>query len=75
VRDRGPGLSEAEIAAAGERFWRSPRDQNVEGTGLGLAIARTLLDGAGARLVLRHEQPGLAASILLPAASSPPADR
>jgi signal transduction histidine kinase len=75
VRDRGPGLSEAEIAAAGERFWRSPRDQNVEGTGLGLAIARTLLDGAGARLVLRHKQPGLAASILLPAASSPLAGR
>ena len=68
VRDRGPGLTEKELSAAGERFWRSPRHQNVDGTGLGLAIARTLVEGAGGRLVLRRAEPGLAASLLLPAA-------
>ncbi len=70
VRDRGPGLTDEELAAATERFWRSPRHQNVDGTGLGLAIARTLLDGAGGRLVLHRADPGLAASVLVPAADA-----
>jgi signal transduction histidine kinase len=72
VRDRGPGLTEQELTAASERFWRSPRHQNVDGTGLGLAIARTLVAGAGGRLALRRAEPGLAASVLLPAADRRP---
>lgn len=71
VRDRGPGLTEEELSAASDRFWRSSRHQNVYGTGLGLAIARTLIQGAGGRLVLRRADPGLAASVLLPVAGGP----
>jgi signal transduction histidine kinase len=67
VRDHGPGLSEAERSSAGERFWRSPRHQNVDGTGLGLTIARALLANGGGRLELHDALPGLAADIVLPA--------
>jgi signal transduction histidine kinase len=70
VRDHGPGLTRDERISAFERFWRSPRHQNVSGTGLGLAIARTLLETGGARLELHDAGPGLAADIVLPAATA-----
>jgi signal transduction histidine kinase len=66
VRDRGPGLSDEERSCAGERFWRSPRHQNVDGTGLGLTIAGALLVNGGGRLELHDGRPGLAAEIVLP---------
>lgn len=50
VTDEGEGLTPAELARVGDRFWRSRRHQNVEGSGLGLAVARTLLAPSGAEL-------------------------
>ena len=49
VADGGPGLTEDELARVGDRFWRSPRHQNVSGSGLGLSIARVLLAGRADR--------------------------
>jgi signal transduction histidine kinase len=74
VRDHGSGLTDAERGSAAERFWRSPRHQNVDGSGLGIAIARTLLEPCGGRLELVDAQPGLAAEVVLPA-DQPPASR
>jgi signal transduction histidine kinase len=72
VRDEGEGLAEEELARLGDRFWRSPRHQNVEGSGLGIAIARTILDGIGGRLELTAGEPrGLLATVLLDAAPEP----
>lgn len=66
VRDRGTGLTDEELARLGDRFWRSPRHQNIEGSGLGIAIAKTLLDGMGGRLELTGNKPqGLLATIHL----------
>ena len=59
VRDHGPGLSEEELASAGERFWRSPRHRALAGTGLGLATARALLEGAGGSMTIAAAAPGL----------------
>ncbi|BDZ37801.1 sensor histidine kinase [Microbacterium suwonense] len=69
VRDHGPGLAPAELEQAADRFWRSPRNQNVRGSGLGLAIATDLLRSVGGRLeVASPEGGGLAVSFTLPAA-------
>ncbi|HEY8372844.1 MAG TPA: HAMP domain-containing sensor histidine kinase [Pseudonocardiaceae bacterium] len=73
VVDDGDGLSEEERTAALERFWRSPRHQNVPGTGLGLAICAELVSTAGGRLWLEPAPPrGLAAVVRLPKAPDPP---
>ncbi|WP_043509628.1 sensor histidine kinase [Actinoalloteichus caeruleus] len=66
VTDDGTGLDEAERTAALNRFWRSPRHQNVAGTGLGLAICHELVTAAGGRFELRPAgEHGLAAVVTL----------
>jgi signal transduction histidine kinase len=71
VRDDGHGLEELERDRALQRFWRSPRHQNVPGTGLGLAICADLVGAAGGSLRLADGLPradghGFAAVITLP---------
>ncbi|MFG3056031.1 sensor histidine kinase [Kitasatospora sp. NPDC048239] len=67
VSDAGPGLTEEELARAGDRFWRSPRHQNVDGSGLGLSIARTLLLAGGGSLAFAPVKPtGLAVTLAVP---------
>lgn len=66
IGDEGPGLSADELARVGNRFWRSPRHQNIEGSGLGIVIARTLLAGIGGELELAPREPcGLLATVRL----------
>jgi signal transduction histidine kinase len=59
VTDNGLGLSEEDRKQALNRFWRSPRHQNVTGTGLGLAICADLVAAAGGELRLEDADPGL----------------
>ncbi|GGO81095.1 HAMP domain-containing sensor histidine kinase [Nonomuraea cavernae] len=73
VRDDGQGIDASERAQALQRFWRSPRHQNVAGTGLGLAICADLVEAAGGELRLEDGLPrpdgsghGFAAVIALP---------
>ncbi|MCX5210548.1 HAMP domain-containing histidine kinase [Kitasatospora sp. NBC_00240] len=67
VYDAGPGLTEEELARVGDRFWRSPRHQNVDGSGLGLSIARTLLLAGGGSLSFAPVEPaGLAVTLAVP---------
>ncbi|MFE7529281.1 sensor histidine kinase [Kitasatospora sp. NPDC057542] len=67
VTDAGPGLTEDELSRAGDRFWRSPRHQNVDGSGLGLSIARTLLAAGGGSLGFAPVKPtGLAVTLAVP---------
>ncbi|WP_030057603.1 MULTISPECIES: sensor histidine kinase [Streptomyces] len=67
VVDAGPGLTEDELSRAGDRFWRSPRHQNVDGSGLGLSIARTLLAAGGGSLGFAPVKPtGLAVTLTVP---------
>jgi signal transduction histidine kinase len=68
VSDDGVGLSDDELAKAGERFWRGRAHAHVPGTGLGLAICRELVAAWGGRLSLHKVRPtGLEARISLPA--------
>jgi signal transduction histidine kinase len=67
VFDGGPGLTEEELARIGDRFWRSPRHQNIDGSGLGLSIARVLLAQSGGRLSFAANEPtGLAVTLTVP---------
>ncbi|MGW6913582.1 sensor histidine kinase [Kitasatospora sp. NPDC054939] len=67
VSDTGPGLTGEELARAGDRFWRSPRHQNVDGSGLGLSIARTLVQASGGSLTFAAVSPtGLAVTLAVP---------
>jgi two-component system sensor histidine kinase MprB len=44
VRDRGPGIPDAERARVFDRFYRAPGAQAVPGSGLGLAIVRQIVE-------------------------------
>ena len=67
VLDEGPGLSEADLAKAFNRFWRARSD--THGSGLGLAIVERLAEASGGHAELRNRQPhGLEASAYFPTA-------
>jgi signal transduction histidine kinase len=57
VLDRGPGLTEAELEAAFDRFWRAP-DAAPDGSGLGLAIVAHLAARSGGTATLRRRAGG-----------------
>ncbi|MBC9728505.1 ATP-binding protein [Streptomyces sp. TRM68367] len=67
VADRGPGLTDEELARIGDRFWRSGRHQNIKGSGLGLSITRALLAAGGGSIAYgRHEPHGLKVTVSVP---------
>ena len=69
VLDRGPGLSDDQLARAFDRFWRSP-DVHHDGSGIGLAIVALLAASSGGTASLdRRPGGGLDASVTLPRSS------
>jgi signal transduction histidine kinase len=69
VRDRGPGMPEAELERVFEPFYRleGSRSRDTGGTGLGLSIARKIAQLHGGTLGLRNlEEGGLEAVLTLP---------
>lgn len=72
VLDRGPGLSDEELAAAFGRFWRAPGNAS-DGSGLGLAIVAHLAAASGGQARLDHRTGGgVDAAVDLPAALPDP---
>ncbi len=72
VRDRGPGIPEADLPHVFERFFRADpsRARSTGGSGLGLAIVREVLQAHQGRAHLRnHPEGGLEALIRLPSAN------
>ena len=68
VRDRGPGIPEAELEKVFEPFYRleASRNRDTGGTGLGLAIAKQLATAMNGALALRnHPEGGLEATLLI----------
>jgi two-component system sensor histidine kinase MprB len=47
VRDRGPGIDEADLPLVFERFYRSANARGLPGSGLGLAIVRHVAEAHG----------------------------
>ncbi|MER5181919.1 HAMP domain-containing sensor histidine kinase [Streptomyces sp. NPDC002896] len=72
IADRGPGLTDEELARVGDRFWRSNRHQNVKGSGLGLSISSALLAACGGTIAYdRHEPHGLRVTVKVPRSEPP----
>jgi signal transduction histidine kinase len=65
VVDDGPGLPEADLQRVLERGVRL--DQRAAGSGLGLAIVADIAESYGGTLVLANAEPGLRATLTLPA--------
>jgi signal transduction histidine kinase len=73
VTDGGPGIAAADHAEALRRFGRLDSSRSAPGAGLGLALASAVAHLHGGRLELADADPGLAATILLPLDTRPPA--
>ena len=70
VSDEGPGLTEAQIARAFDRFWRGPNPSDG-GSGLGLAIVRRLAEASDGSAEIRPAPGGgLSVEVDLPAATT-----
>lgn len=72
VADDGPGLSAADRARAGERFFRADSARSTPGSGLGLSLVRAVAQLHGGDLALEdaapgRTPPGLLARLRLPA--------
>lgn len=72
VADRGPGIPVADRERATERFVRLETARTRPGFGLGLSLVAAVARLHGGTLRLEDAEPGLRASLVLPAALSPP---
>jgi signal transduction histidine kinase len=73
VVDDGPGIPAADHERVFDRFTRldSARSADAGGSGLGLAIVRDVVRAHGGSVVLGDAEPGLRATVRLPAARVP----
>ena len=68
VKDRGPGIPEAELESVFEPFKQGDQARGSEGSGLGLAIIKRIVATHGGTVKLRNRQEGgLSAEVYLPA--------
>jgi signal transduction histidine kinase len=67
VTDRGPGIPEAYRSHAVERFVRLEASRTLPGSGLGLSLASAVATLHGGDLTLGDGNPGLRATLALPA--------
>ena len=66
ITDKGPGMAQADLARAYDRFYRGSNADGTEGTGLGLSIARKSVERSGGSVRLHNcLSGGLLASISL----------
>jgi len=54
VRDKGPGIADAELPHVFDRYWRGRNKKG--GAGLGLAIAKGIIDAHGGRIAVASKQ-------------------
>jgi two-component system sensor histidine kinase MprB len=58
VRDRGPGIDDADMPHVFDRFYRSPSARTMPGSGLGLAIVRQVAEAHGGEVVAERAKGG-----------------
>ncbi|WP_308602380.1 ATP-binding protein [Massilia sp. Dwa41.01b] len=70
VRDKGPGIPQAELTRVFDPFYRveTSRSRESGGTGLGLTIARNIAEQHGGSIALANPPDGgLEVTLMLPA--------
>lgn len=74
VLDRGPGLTSAQVAQIGQRFWRGDQGRSSQdGAGLGISIVHAIVARFGGSLAFKPRPGGgLHAEIVLPIAHARP---
>jgi signal transduction histidine kinase len=70
VTDHGPGIPESDRKHAVERFVRLEASRTLPGSGLGLSLASAVATLHGGELRLGDSQPGLTATLVIPALSA-----
>jgi signal transduction histidine kinase len=70
VTDHGPGIPEADRKHAVERFVRLEASRTLPGSGLGLSLASAVATLHGGELRLGDANPGLTATLVIPALSA-----
>lgn len=70
VADKGPGITDAEKTEVVRRFYRGDAGKGKAGVGLGLSVVAAVAKLHGGRLEFADGDPGLVATLILPAASS-----
>ena len=70
VTDHGSGIPEADRKRAVERFVRLETSRTLAGSGLGLSLASAVARLHGGELALDDAQPGLRATLSIPARSA-----
>ncbi|MFW5416195.1 HAMP domain-containing histidine kinase [Nocardiopsis sp. CNT-189] len=74
VRDRGPGIGEAELGHVFERFFRSPAARALPGSGLGLSMVEEIVRSHGGTVFAANREGGGAViGFTLPVLAEPPA--
>jgi two-component system sensor histidine kinase MprB len=58
VRDRGPGIAQADLPHVFDRFYRAPGARGTPGSGLGLAIVRQIAEAHGGTVVAERAPGG-----------------
>jgi two-component system, OmpR family, sensor histidine kinase MprB len=72
VRDRGPGIAEADLPHIFDRFYRSPAARGLPGSGLGLAIVAQVVKAEGGTILADNDPGGGARmSMTLPSIGGP----
>lgn len=66
VIDEGPGIPDADVARATERFFRGETARHTPGFGLGLTLVRAVAQLHGGSITLECAEPGLQAVLRLP---------
>jgi signal transduction histidine kinase len=72
VADHGPGIPEGDRKHAVERFVRLEASRTLPGSGLGLSLASAVATLHGGELKLGDSDPGLTATLVIPALSAAP---
>ncbi|MFC5549102.1 sensor histidine kinase [Massilia aerilata] len=67
VADDGPGIPDEEKTRVLERFYRGDASRGTPGAGLGLSLVATVAKLHGGSLILADNDPGLKATLVLPA--------
>jgi two-component system sensor histidine kinase MprB len=58
VRDRGPGIDDADLPYVFDRFYRAPAARSMPGFGLGLALVRQVADEHGGGVAVERPEDG-----------------